>query len=66
MKKNLFPALFLAQTGWDRLRKRKKKILHPNSVPTQPGLENSKKNSKKIQKTKKPLSDVIFNQIGMS
>ena len=30
-----------------------KKILVPNSVPTQPGLENSKKNSKKIEKIKK-------------
>ena len=41
--KNLFPALFLAKTGWDGPRKREKKILVPNSVPTQPELENSKK-----------------------
>ena len=39
--KNLFPALFLAKTGWDRPRKWEK-ILLPNSVPTQPELENSK------------------------
>ena len=39
--KNLFPALFLAKT--DEIgREREKKILLPNSVPTQPELENSK------------------------
>ena len=36
-----------------------KKILVPNSVPTQPGLENSKKNSKKFQKIKKHHSGII-------
>ena len=40
----------------------KKKILDPNSVPTQPKLENSRKNSKKIQKIKKPFSGIIFSQ----
>ena len=52
----------LDELGWES----EKKILHPNSVPTRLGEENSEKNNKKIQKTKKPLSDVIFNQIGMS
>ena len=34
--KNLFPALFLVQTGWDRLRKRKKKFRPEfRSYPTQ-------------------------------
>ena len=45
--------------------KEKKKSLVPNSVHTRPGQKNSKKNSKKIQKIKKPLSDVIFSQKGM-
>ena len=62
LKKNLFPILFFAQTGLDRLRKRKKKILLPNSVQTRHGQENSEKNSKKIEKTKKPLSDIISRQ----
>ena len=63
--KNHFPTLFLAKMGWDRPRKRKKKILLPNSVQTQLGQENSEKNSKKIEKIKKPLSDIIFSQNGM-
>ena len=49
-------ALFLAKMGWYIGREREKKILGLNSVHTQPGEENSKKNSKKIQKIKKPLS----------
>ena len=63
--KNLFPALFLAQTGWDRPRKRKKKNLDPNFVPTEPKLENSRKNSKKIQKIKKVNSSIISIQNGL-
>ena len=43
-------------------QEREKKILVPNSVPTQRELENSKKNSKKIQKIKNPLSGTIFSQ----
>ena len=43
---------FQAKTGWERLRKRKKKLSF-RSVPTRPGIENSKKNIKKIQKIKK-------------
>ena len=45
--------------------KEKKKILLPNSVQTRLGQENSEKNSKKIEKIKKPLSDIIFSQNGM-
>ena len=60
--KNHFPTLFLAKTGWDRRRKRKKKILLPNSVHTRPRQENDEKNSKKIEKIKKPLSDIISSQ----
>ena len=45
--------------------KEKKKILLPNSVHTRLGQENSEKNSKKIEKIKKPLSDIIFSQNGM-
>ena len=63
--KNHFPTLFLAKTGLDRPRKRKKKFLLPNSVQTRLGQENSEKNSKKIEKIKKPLSVIIFSQNGM-
>ena len=45
--------------------KEKKKILDPNSVSTQPKLENSKKNSKKIQKIKKFNSGIISIQNGL-
>ena len=45
--------------------KEKKKILLPNSVQTRLGQENSEKNSKKIEKIKKPLSDIIFSLNGM-
>ena len=34
-------------------QEREKKILVPNSIHTRPGQENSKQNSKKIQKIKK-------------
>ena len=51
---------------WDEIgREREKKILLPNSVQTRHGQENSKKNSKKIEKIKKPLSDIISSQNGM-
>ena len=36
-----------------------KRIVDPNFAHTRPGGENSEKNSKKIQKIKKQLSDVI-------
>ena len=75
-KKNYFTQNL--QPKWDEIgREREKKILVPNSVPTKPGKENSKKilkirkqdspekNSKKIQKTKKPLFGIIFSQNGM-
>ena len=45
--------------------KEKKKILQPNFVQTQLGHENSEKNSKKFEKIKKPLSDIISSQNGM-
>ena len=51
--------------GQARPRKRKKKILVPNSVHTRSGEENSEKNSKKIRKFKKPHSGNIFSQGGM-
>ena len=46
-------------------KKEKKKNLLPNSVQTRLEQENSEKNSKKIEKIKKPLSDIIFSQNGM-
>ena len=63
--KNLFPALFLAKTGDEIGREIEKKILVPNSVHTRHRQENSKKNSKKIRKIKKPHSGIIFSQNGM-
>ena len=41
-------------------QKTQKKILLPNSIHTQPWEENSKNNSKKIEKIKKPLSGIMF------
>ena len=46
-------------------RKRGENILVTNLVHTRPMQENSEKNSKKIQKIKKPLSGIIFGQNGM-
>ena len=44
----------------------KKKILDPNSVPTQPELENSKKKiAKKIKKIEKVNSGIISIQNGL-
>ena len=49
--------------NWDEIgRGREKKILVPNFVPILPGLENSKKNSKKIHKHN---SDFISIQTGL-
>ena len=51
---------------WDEMgQEREKKILVPNSVHTRPVKENSEKNRKKIQKIKKTLSGIFFNQYGM-
>ena len=44
--------------------KEKKKILLPNSVHARPRQENFEKNSKKIEKIEKPLSNIIFSQNG--
>ena len=44
---------------------KKKKNLVPNSVHTRPELENSKQNSKKIQKIKKVNSRIISIQNGL-
>ena len=67
--KNLFPALFLSKTGYNRPRKikkkKKKKKFSPHSVHTRPEQENSKKNCKKNHKIKKHTSDIISSQNGM-
>ena len=63
--KNLFPELFLAKTTVDRPRNRGKKNFAPIFVHTRPGEDNSEKNSKKIQKIKKPHSGSISSQNGM-
>ena len=43
-------------------QEREKKIVLPNSVPTQRELENSKKKNKKIQKIQKVNSSIISIQ----
>ena len=64
MKKNSFR--HYSQTKRDDIgREMGKKTLVPNSVHTRLGQENSEKNSKKIQKIKKPLSGFIFSQNGI-
>ena len=66
-------ASFQAKTGWDSLRKRKKKLSF-RSVIIQPVIENSKKiakklkfqkNSEKIQKIKKHHYGFFSSQNGM-
>ena len=46
-------------------KKEKKKNLVPKYVHPWPMQEKSEKNSKKIQKIEKPLSDIIFSENGM-
>ena len=46
-------------------RKSEHKILLQNSVHNRPGQENSEKITKKIQKIRKPLPDIIFSLKGM-
>ena len=60
--KNLFPALFLAKTGWYGPRKREKNF-SPKfcSYPTR-ARKFQKKKSKKIQKIKKVNSGIISIQ----
>ena len=43
---------FQAKTGRDRLRMREKKIFLFRSIPTRPGIGNSKKTAKKFKKLK--------------
>ena len=45
-------------------REREKKNLSLNTVPTRPGLENLKKNRKKIQKSKKHHSALFLSKLG--
>ena len=46
-------------------REREKKKFRPEFFPTQPELENSKKNSKKIQKIQKLNSGIMSIQNGL-
>ena len=62
--KNLFPELFRAETGVDRPRKREKNFSLEFRSPSARGRKFHK-NSKKIQKIKKPLSGTNFSQNGM-
>ena len=63
--KNLFLALFLAKTGWDRPRKWEKNSTPEfYSYPTR-AWKFQIKNSKRIQKIKKVNSDVISIENGL-
>ena len=53
LKKPLSDIIF-CQNGMRQAKKEKKKILLPNSVQSRLGQENSEKNSKKVEKIKKP------------
>ena len=61
--KNIFPALFLGKTGLDWPRKWEKNF-SPEFRLYSTRQENSEKNSKKIQKIRKSLPDIIFSQNG--
>ena len=63
--KNHFLTLFLAETGWDRPRKREKKNVTSELRSNSTRARNSEKNCKKIEQIKKPPSDIIFSQDGM-
>ena len=45
-------------------QEREKKILVPNSVPTQPELENSQKKAKKFKKLKKLIPALFLSKTG--
>ena len=63
--KTLFPALFLANTGWDRLKRREKNFSPEFRSYSTRARKFQKKNSKKIQKIKKVHSGIISIQNGM-
>ena len=68
MKKPLSGIIF-SQNGMIQAEKeaeKEKKNLIPNSVRIRPGQENSKKNSKKIQKIKQVNSGIISIQNGQT
>ena len=62
IEKNLYPALFLDKTGWDRPRKGEKNFSPEFSSYLTPERKFRKKISKNIQKNKKLLSSIIFSQ----
>ena len=63
--KNLFPALFSAQTGWDRPRKGKKKKFRREFCSCQTRARKFQKKCKKIQKIKKLNSAIMSIQNGL-
>ena len=62
--KNLFPALFLAKTGWHRPRKSEKKFCPEFRSYSSWETKFQKKIEKKNQKIKKSLSGIISSQNG--
>ena len=54
-------ASFQAKTGWDKSRRRKKKLSF-RSIPTRTGIENSKKIAKTNQKIKIHLYGFFLSQ----
>ena len=61
--KNLFPALLLAKSGWDRPKKEKKNLV-PYSVQTRPGQENSEKKEEKLKKFKNLIPELFLEKTG--
>ena len=60
--------LFLAKTGWDRMRqaeKERKEFYTRIPLVLDPGEQILKKNSKKIQKIREELFFIILSQIWM-
>ena len=60
--KNLFPALFLARTGWDWARRGEKNFSPEFRSYSTPERKFRKKIIKKVQKIQKLLSNIIFSQ----
>ena len=63
--KNFFPGLLLAWTGWDWARREEKNFSPEFRSYSTPERKFRKKISKKIQKIKKPLSNIICSENGM-
>ena len=62
--KNHFPTLFLPKTGWDRPKKRKKKIYFRIPLTLESGKKIPKKITKKLKKLKNLFPTVFLAKTG--